>query len=282
MNYGWLLAITFADGTVKRFNSYGRRGYVYDGQAWSAYPGFAVSGYRESLSDAPTIQVMRGLSNLGPITFTEAVSGLAAGALVDLMLHNFITFESHTIGSKWRVSTIETTREGQVSFEIVSLERRTKQLHLNVFSPPCKWHLGGYGCEKDLAAFTKSFTVATVADALTFTTTAMTDADNYFAQGAASFLTGAAAGMKKDIRASVLSTKTIKLESPLPVTLAPGDTLTAHAGCDKTDGAAGCARFSNFARRFAHGYLPDENLNWPVMPDPGQAEAPEEEGGIWG
>lgn len=263
------MSITYPDGTVKRHNSFGERFFIYQGFVWFSYPGFQFERITESLADAPSIEIDRGISTEGLVTFTEAVTGLVKGAPVQIISVDYESGAGHIISSKWRIGTIDTDREGNANFTVVSLERRTKQLYLEVFSPPCKWKtVGGFGCEKDMTDFTRVLTVVTNPNPLTLTVSGGTDPDDFFALGALKFLTGASSGQGYDVRKWVLSSGTLKLDSPLRSSVAPGDTITIHAGCDKTDGPAGCSRFSNFARRFAHPMLPDENLNWPVKPEP--------------
>ncbi|AMS41153.1 baseplate hub domain-containing protein [Aminobacter aminovorans] len=265
---GWLLSITFANGTVKRFNSFGTREFSFGGFTWYGFPGFQVSSLTETNgSEAPTVDIERGLSGQGLITFTEAVTGLVEGRPADLIIVDFISGASHRPASKWRVGTIQTTREGQASFELVSLERRNRQVVLKRFKTGCQWKLGDAGCGVDLAPFTEAVTVVSSADPYTIVLSGTTQADDYFNLGAILFNTGQNTGLAYDIRDWVLSSNTLKLAAPLRRPLTGGDTASIRPGCDGTAGAAGCGRYSNKARRFAFDHLPDGTVSVPAEPE---------------
>lgn len=282
---GHLMAITMPDGTVKRFNSFGEPSFTWSGQTWTGYPGFNISAL--NLSDGqtpPAVEISRGIGTAGLLTFTEAASGIASGATVDLYIVDFISGASHELGSKWRIGRIDTTREGTVTFGIVSLARRNRQLFLRRYKPGCQHQLGDAGCGKDLTAFTETVTVVTNADLYTLTVTTASSpapADDYFNNGALKFTSGDMAGTSYDVRDWVQSTGTIKLFSPLKGLVTAGDTATVHAGCDKTTGAAGCARFDNIARRFAFDHLPDDQLDYPAVQEPAPAPPPDGGGGLF-
>jgi uncharacterized phage protein (TIGR02218 family) len=271
---GRLMAITMPDGSVKRFNSFGEPDFQWPASpalSWKGYPGFNISDVTFSDgSTAPTLEIERGLGLDSVLTFTEAASGLASGAPFELYLVDYVTLASHQIGSKWRVGQISTTREGVVNFDIVSLARRNKQLFLKRFGPGCKWNLGidpdlgaGEGCQIDLfgsPSFSDTVTVITNADPWTLTVSGSSRADDYYNLGAMKFTAGNLNGQSFDVRDWTLSGGTIKLASPLSGPAAVSDTAIIHAGCDKSNGANGCARFNNHARRFSFDYLPDKNL----------------------
>ena len=171
------------------------------------------------------------------------------------------------MGSKWRIGKVTTSRSGAATFTVVSLERRNRQLILKRYTPGCQWKLGETGCGVNLASYTDNVTVVSSSDLRTIVLSGPSPAraDDYYNLGAIKFLTGDNAGLAYDVRDWVQSSGTIRLMNSLKRPVQAGDTATVHAGCDKTTGNAGCARFSNIARRFAFDYLPDENLTFPQV-----------------
>ena len=268
---GWLLSITMPDGTVKRFNSFGTKEYTWPesgGDIWYGYPGFTISKMRfTSGENPPSVDIDRGLNGTYLVTFTEAASGLVSGAPVTLYMGDFVDNVFHEMGSKWRAGKVTTSRSGAATFAIISLERRTRQLILKRYEPGCQWKLGETGCGVNLASYTDSVTVVSSSDLLTIVVSGPSPAraDDYYNLGAIKFTSGDNTGLAYDVRDWVSSTGTIKLMNKLKRPVQAGDTATVHAGCDKSTGSAGCARFSNIARRFAFDYLPDENLSFPQL-----------------
>jgi uncharacterized phage protein (TIGR02218 family) len=225
-----------------------------------------VSSLRETYgSEPPAVDIERGLSGDGLITFTEAVSGLVEGRPVELLIVDFVSGASHRPSSKWRVGTITTARGGQAKFELVSLERRNRQIVLNRFKPGCQWRFPD--CGVNIATFTESVTVVSVIDPFTITISGTTKPNDYFNLGAIQFSSGQLAGWSADIRAWVLSSNTLKLAQPIRGVLAPGDTASIRPGCDRSTGDAGCGRYNNKSRRRAFDHLPDGTVSVPAAPE---------------
>jgi uncharacterized phage protein (TIGR02218 family) len=263
---GWLMAITFADGSVRRFNSFGAAAFPFGGHDYAGWPGFQISNLREtSGSEPPTVDIDRGLSGQGLITFTEAVTGLMSGRPVELIVVDFVSGASHVPASKWRIGQVTTTREGNASFELVSLERRDRQLMLSTFEPGCQHRFGDSGCGVNLVPLTADVVVVSSADANTVVISGATQADDYYNLGAIKFTSGQNAGLAYDIRDWTLSTGMLKLFSPLKRPLAAGDAAQLRPGCDKSEGAAGCGRYNNLTRRLGFSDLPDDKISIPAV-----------------
>lgn len=287
---GWLMSITMPDGTVKRFNSFGTPSFSWPASpsyTWYGYPGFNVSSMRFTDGiNPPTVDIERGLNGVALVTFTEAVSGLLAGATVELYWVDFVSGASHQPASKWRIGQVYTSRGGEASFSIVNLERRNRQLYLKRCRPGCQWQLGETGCGVNLAPFTDNVTVVSSADLLTLVVSGPSPfpADDYYNLGAIKFTSGDNNGLAYEVRDWVQSTGTLKLINKLKRPAEAGDTATIHPGCDKSTGSAGCGRYSNTARRLAFDNLSDDNLTWPVLPtsEPASTPEPSNGGGVWG
>ncbi len=101
-----------------------------------------------------------------------------------------------------------------------------------------------------VAAGVYSFSVL---DAGAQITLKFTYAQGYFSYGLLTWLTGANAGYKMDVRTSSVGSITLAL--PMPNPIAVGDTYSVVAGCDKT--AATCkGRFNNFINFRGEPFIP--------------------------
>jgi len=261
----WLIEIEMPDGTFKRACSLGTADLTIGGDLFSGSYGFDVTAASFSTgSTAPAIGLSHPAAAVGPLTFEEAASGLMSGLPVRLWIADFAAVTRDEIGSKWYIGSIETDDAGRVTFDVKSVNRRQKQLFLKRYGPVCNNLLGDATCGVNLATFTDTVTVASVTDAVTFTVTGSARANDFFALGAIKFTSGDNDGLSYDVRKWTLTGGIVKLAVPLKRPLIIGDTATMHGGCDGTNGAAGCTRFSNNARFGGFLNLPDQNLTFPA------------------
>ena len=86
---------------------------------------------------------------------------------------------------------------------------------------------------------------------------------DYFDQGVLTWLTGANAGLRMDVRA--VDGTTVELMFAMPFTVAPGDTFSIVAGCNKSLGAC-INKFDNVLnhRGKAHAPVTDDTIKGPV------------------
>ena len=265
---GWLMSITRRDGTVIRLNTIGVD-FVWQAQTWNGYPGFNMGNakFTDSL-DPATLAQGSAADTLGPITFTDVVSGLFAGASVRLYLVDYTSGEGCEIGFKWQIGTITATDSGAVSFDIWSALRTNHSLFLKRFGPGCSASLGDDRCGVDLAGSPGWIDSVTVVganvDAFSFVISgARAEAvDGWFQDGAIQFDSGENLNFAYDVRRWVQSTGMVYLRGPLRRPLINGTTARIHPGCDKTTGANGCSRFSNNARFQGQKYLPDDQTKF--------------------
>ena len=267
---GWLMMITRRDGTVIRLNTLGAD-YTFGGESFKAYPGFVMGSaqFTDSLQAASLAQGSAS-DSIGPILFTDAVSGLYSGAAVRLFLVDWTTGEGGEIGFKWEVGTIAVKDSGETSFDIWSALRTNHSLFLKRYGPGCTADLFDARCGVDVAAWEDSVTVASYVSAFTFTISGARPAavDGWYQDGAIAFDDGENAGFAYDIRTWVDSTNTVTLRQPLRRPLVPGVAARIHPGCDKTTGPNGCGRFANYARFQGFAHLPGDETQWGVDIEP--------------
>lgn len=127
--------------------------------------------------------------------------------------------------------------------EVEPILSRDLMLSVDLFSSNCRYDLGDARCGVNIAALSKAFTVAGVADSQSFATS-LTDADGAFDSGLITFDSGLNAGLAIEVQSYVHASGGVVLRLATPFALAVGDTGTAYPGCDKTL-KGGCALYAN-------------------------------------
>lgn len=139
---------------------------------------------------------------------------------------------------------------------------------VNRYSAKCIWRLYGGGCGLSRSAWTTdAVSVGSGSTALTINTsgvwtvgvTAHSVEDLVF--GTVTILTGAAAGQSRTITGGVTGSS-IKLLTPLSIVPSSGDQMSAVLGCDHTQGAQGCAKFSNLQHYRGFKNIPPAELGF--------------------
>jgi uncharacterized phage protein (TIGR02218 family) len=122
---------------------------------------------------------------------------------------------------------------GAVTFvaELRGISEALQQHQGQLCSPSCRAILGDSRCNVNLTSFSFNATINVVTSGGIFTANALTQAAGYFTGGEIQWLTGANAGLKREIKE--FSNKQIILALPMPYALQVGDTFKAVAGCDK-------------------------------------------------
>lgn len=156
--------------------------------------------------------------------------------------------------------------EGEVQgAECVDLEVRlpvksdADKLNITVprlaFQPGCMRTLYDTGCGVNPAGYMASSGVTGVPNRYSFFT-GLSQPDGYFSLGTVIFTSGKNAGVRRAIKVYSHLQGRIELSYPLSVELAIGDTFVVRAGCDKTQGPNGCAKFNNIINFKAVPYTP--------------------------
>jgi hypothetical protein len=136
------------------------------------------------------------------------------------------------------------------------LELLNLNLPRNLFQSSCVNSLYDAACGVTRASYAVNGTAATGSTASVIAAT-LAQATAWFDQGSIAFTSGQNAGFARTVKSySAGSPGTLSLIAPFPFAPAPGDTFTAYPGCDKTNGAGGCAKFANTARFKGFPYVP--------------------------
>jgi uncharacterized phage protein (TIGR02218 family) len=161
------------------------------------------------------------------------------------------------------------------SVELRSLADRLNQDSGRLYTATCSADLGDSRCTVDLADpdFHGSGTVAALVSTATFTVDGLSGfADGWFTAGQLTFTSGANDGLAIEVKSHRAdgATVTLTLWQAMPEPIAPGDTLSITAGCDKR--FATCRdRFDNVAnfRGFPHIPGNDFVVSYPAAGQPG-------------
>ncbi len=136
------------------------------------------------------------------------------------------------------------------------LELLNLNLPRNLFQSGCVNSLYDAACGVSRASYAVAGTAAGGSSPSLVNAT-LAQASGWFDQGSIGFTSGPNAGFARTVKSYIAgSPGTLALIAPFPFAPAPGDSFTAYPGCDKTNGAGGCAKFANTARFKGFPFVP--------------------------
>lgn len=137
----------------------------------------------------------------------------------------------------------------------------TGQMPRNVYQASCRHRLFDSRCTLTAATFTKTGTAAagsTKASVVATGAVATPSGSNTFALGTLTMTSGQNSGFSRMV-ASWDGAATFGLLNPLPFAVAPGDTFSVTAGCNKSQ--ASCTLFSNINNFGGESYIPPPEVS---------------------
>lgn len=198
--------------------------------------------------------------------------GLYDDATIKIMMVNWA---DTTMGHMYiRVGTlgIVKMKNGLFTAEIRGLAHKLTTVIGDTYGPRCRATFGSglngidmnstWLCKIDVVALRQTGSVASVADARTFTPTAgLTGAAGFFNQGLITFTSGILNGFGFEIK--MWDGTSIELFLPMPYEPTAGDTFSIEPGCDKS--LANCQRYNNVVNFRGEPFIPgmDRILNYP-------------------
>jgi uncharacterized phage protein (TIGR02218 family) len=244
--------ITRTDGTIFRFAE-SDGAITVSGDTFAVIPGVQISAVKHtSNGEMPSCQINAVYGNGLTFDSTEIDVGLFDGATVQI----------------YKVDRLNLTRKGleftgaisdtscdpiahQVVFAVKGPASSAKILMTQKRSPMCRTDLFSGLCQLDKTAYDVAATVATIESTFVFTVSGLVQADGYFNGGVAVTANGVAFVMSKWVQ----STQSITAYKECDRILSVGLGLTLYPGCDKTDGAGGCGKFSNWINMQAENHF---------------------------
>ena len=166
----------------------------------------------------------------------------------------------------------EVRREGQAFVaELRSLSDRLNQDNGRLYTATCSADLGDARCGVELgeSAYVGSGTVAELTGTSSFTASGLDGfADGWFTAGRLAFSGGANIGLAVEVKTHAAAGAFV-LWQAMPEPIAPGDTFTVTAGCDKRFETCR-ARFANAVNFRGFPHIPGNDF---VLAYPNQGEA---------
>jgi uncharacterized phage protein (TIGR02218 family) len=264
---GWLCRIEPLGADPILLNNFGKD-VIVEGDVYLGNPGFDIGQIKITDGrDPPSVELILPIDDTTPILFDVAVRRKLDQARIRLYVIDHTSLLNVEIGFQWYVGAVDALDSRRATLDVRAAERAQRELMLKSYKPGCQWDVGDSGCGVDVAALWQdSVAVTAFTDAFTFTISGARGGavDDFFADGAIKFTSGQNEGFAYAVRRWTQSTNTLILWEPLRAPVAAADTALIHAGCDKTVGAKGCARFSNIARRFAFEDLPTGDLTFSI------------------
>ncbi|MET3134611.1 putative phage protein (TIGR02218 family) [Oxalobacteraceae bacterium GrIS 1.11] len=144
--------------------------------------------------------------------------------------------------------------EQEVTLSVVSDSNRLNtQIPRAIFQAGCMRTLYDAGCGLPRASYSVTSTAQAVPNRYSFAID-LPQPDGYFSLGELIFTSGPNAGVRRSVKAHRQGM--IELSYPLVFDLAAGDSFIVRAGCDRTRGPNGCAKFGNLANFKGTPYIP--------------------------
>lgn len=244
------LLIQRADGEVFGFTS-ASRPLVLDLTPWDAEPwdlaGLTAFEFTSSQGlDFSSLESTAGfevdnaeittLNDGSLFTTDDILAGRWRGARFRIFLYRW-DVAAPTIAADVETLKVGTLGEAKPLSTVVTVELRCLKQQLQqavgaASQPNCRSRVGAQGpgqCNLDLAPYTHTFTVTSVASKGQFTASAATQAADYFGYGVLTWLTGL--NRKLAMQVSTFEAGVFTLSAPMVFNVAVGDTFQAVAGC---------------------------------------------------
>lgn len=254
--------VTRVDATVFGFTDHDVP-IVLDGVTYDPDAGFARSELQAALGLAVNTSDVVGALSSDKITETDIALGLWDNAEVIVTLVNWADTSQALLLSK---GTLGEVSRGELAFqaELRGLAATLNQDGGRTFGRLCDAVLGDARCKFDLTqtGFHGAGTVTESTGDVSITASGLgAFAAGWFAQGLLTWVTGANAGGRIELRGHSLDGSDAKLilwqKTALPVE--SGDTFTIVAGCDKTFTTCK-GKFSNAANNRGFPHMPGNDF----------------------
>lgn len=240
----WCWKIVRRDGAAQGFTDHDDP-VRFDALTYEPATGFTASEVQSTLGLAVDNLTVLGALSAQSLNDAALAAGLYDDADIEIWRVNWAAPAQRVLMRKGNLGEV---KRGKTAFqaEVRGLAHRLNQPTGRVYAYSCDADLGDARCTKNLATadFTATATVLAAADNRRLTVSGLDAyASGWFAGGKAVFDSGANAGRAMEIKRHAGGA--LELWQAMSETVAPGDTLTVTAGCDK--------QFATCRDRFANG-----------------------------
>lgn len=255
----YLCTVTRKDGEVVRLND-SVEDVIVSGNTFLGAPGFSITSVTSASYGQPaSADIDLPITSTGPITPAELEAGYFDDAAVLVEMVDYLSLTDGTLNVfRGKVSQIEKTDQARATVRLQGFSADLLELIVETYGPDCRApYLGHSRCGFNVASLTRTATVASVIDERNFTITVTEPlaVDDWFANGAVQFTSGANDNLAFDIRAWTQSTSLVSLWFAPYGTVQVGDTLNIAPGCDFTTTMCN-AKFSNILNFQGFPFLP--------------------------
>jgi len=243
----WCWRVTRRDGVRLGFTDHDRD-LAFDGTTFAAATGFTATEIKDAVGLAvDNLEVDSALS-AESLNEDDLAAGLFDDAAVEIWRVNWQATEQRVL---MRSGSLGEVRRSGPAFtaEVRGLAHYLQQPKGRLLQYACDADLGDARCTVDLAnpAFKGTGAVIAASSPRLFSASGLGDfAADWFTRGLVTFTTGANAGRAQEVRRHAAgASATLELWQPMAAAIAPGDTFTVTAGCDK--------HFPTCQAKFANG-----------------------------
>ena len=254
----WCWKLTRNDAVVQGFTDHDVD-VVFDGVSYSAASGFTASEVQSTLGLAVDNLTVSGALSSDTINEADLAAGLYDNAAIEIWRVNWASPDQRVLMRKANLGEV---KRGKTAFqvEVRGLAQILNQPVGRAYGNGCDADLGDARCTIDLSNSLYRGVGAVVAatDARQFTASSL-DAfsDGWFTGGKVVWTSGANANRAMEVKRHGVSALGVSVElwQAMSETVAPGDTFTITAGCDKQ--FATCkTKFTNAANFRGFPYMP--------------------------
>ncbi len=253
--------VTRKDGVVFGFTDFDQT-LLIDGVSYEARTGYTRTAI-QTISDLSVDNLdIESAFDSEAITAQDLRDGIWDNAEVLIFLVNWTALsQGKIILKRGMIGQVE-LKDALYRAELRGLTQLFSQNIGELYTADCRADLGDTRCGVNLEALTASGVVTASDNRYGFTDNSRTEEDDYWKGGLITWISGANAGRRMEIRAFASGTFTLFL--PMPSEIAVGDAYTARPGCNKTFETC-CSRYGNGINFRGEPYVPgtDAVLSYP-------------------
>lgn len=252
----WCWRLARSDGSVMGFTDHDRD-IAFGGTVYEAAAGMTASEIRDAVGlGVDNLEVTSAMTS-DRLAEADLAAGVYDNAEVEIYRVNWMAPADHVLMRKGNLGEVK--RSGKAfAAEVRGIAHLLQQTKGRIFQYACDADLGDGRCHVALenGTFTGSGVLQNIDSPRRFTASGLAAfASGWFTHGLLTFTSGAAEGQKVEVKSHTNAggVVTVELWSQARLPLAPGQTFTVSAGCDKR--LATCrAKFANAVnfRGFPH------------------------------
>lgn len=222
--------ITRADGVVLGLTDH-TQDLLVEGLTYRAAEGGRSGAVMTRSGLAVDDLEIEGVLSSSAITEEDVQAGRYDGAAIEVFQVNYqAPVEGRLILRRGHMGEIRLLG-GQYVAEIRGMMQSLAQVTGELYSSSCRARLGDGRCGVNLAGFSHSGSVTSVATAARFSDSTIAEASGWYSGGVLTFTSGANAGIAAEVKEHYQ--KEMILSLPMGKTVTAGDAFTLVAGCDK-------------------------------------------------